>query len=104
MGLWSDIQAGEAVARSLAVSGPERSTLIAISLLVDVNTLIDGLLSASFNVMREPDIAGTKNQRDGMPCAVDTESGTITLIDWKGTNRSGPVGLDDHFACPTVTD
>ena len=55
--------------------------MIALSLIVDVDTLIDG-----------------------MHCAVDTESGTITLIDWKGTNRSGPVGLDDHFACPTVTD
>lgn len=54
--------------------------------------------------MREPDIAGTKDQRDGMPCAVDTESGTITLINWKDTNRSGPNALDDHFAGPAVTD
>lgn len=54
--------------------------------------------------MREPDIAGTKDQRDGMSCAVDTESGTITLINWKDTNRSGPNALDDHFAGPAVTD
>lgn len=79
MGLWSDIQAGEAVAKSLVVPVPGRSALVAISLIGEVNTLIDGLLRASFNPMREPDIAGTKDRRDGVPCTVDTESGTITL-------------------------
>ena len=53
--------------------------MVAISLIGEVNTLIDGLLSASFNPMREPDIGVTKDQRDGIPRAVDAESGTITL-------------------------
>ena len=79
MGLWSDIQAGEAIAKSLVVPVPGRSALVAISLIGEVNTPLDGVVRASFNPMREPDIGVTKDRRDGIPRAVDAESGTITL-------------------------